>query len=451
VTDTVVRDLAGAAPDELIFELLENCAQGKTGEVLRKTHATLEAGADPDDMLEVLIERLRGTLLAKVCGGDSELLEGQIHLKDSMAKLGTLLSEDQMLMLIQLFNTARRQTRDAAQARLPLEMALIRASRAGDLVELGKLVKAMESASVLSGPPGSRPGHAPIREGPRPNSQGRQADSVDARPAAQQTVGRPQKAEGSESSEGGGQAADGGQDDLRSRLISATRSQKGGAFLASALTHARSIRADEGAGELELVFTTDQMFYTDALEKPHNRAALQSALSALFSREFSVAIKRSTEADLPQAKTATPPLRKSAPSAIAPLRAPAAPAAPPAKAHVPASGEMPDEMAIEEEAETEFVIPDELPMKAPVPAETPENIAPVTTSDDDAPPVPVRPKYTPPAVKQNLPAMNDTDRKTIEQNPLIQMILKESDGVVMNVERGIRPAQRNAKDKENKK
>jgi hypothetical protein len=52
---------------------------------------------------------------------------------------------------------------------------------------------------------------------------------------------------------------------------------------------------------------------------------------------------------------------------------------------VPASGEMPDEMGIEEEAETEFVIPDELPMKAPVPAETPENIAPVTTSDDDAP------------------------------------------------------------------
>src|SRR5579862_2487827 len=40
VTDTVVRELAGAAPDELIFELLENCAKGQSAEVLRKTHAT---------------------------------------------------------------------------------------------------------------------------------------------------------------------------------------------------------------------------------------------------------------------------------------------------------------------------------------------------------------------------------------------------------------------------
>src|SRR4029079_12666474 len=122
-------------------------------------------------------ERLRSTLLSKVCGADTPLLEGQLHLKPLISELGGLLSEDQMLMLIQLFTAARRQTRDAAQARLPLEMALIRASRCGDLVELGKLVKAMELAAVAGGLP--RPGGAGgpgAREGPRPNSVGRSAD-----------------------------------------------------------------------------------------------------------------------------------------------------------------------------------------------------------------------------------------------------------------------------------
>src|SRR5204863_7747014 len=50
ISDETVRNLAGAAPDELISDLLKNCAKGNGAAVLLKTHEALEAGADPEDM-----------------------------------------------------------------------------------------------------------------------------------------------------------------------------------------------------------------------------------------------------------------------------------------------------------------------------------------------------------------------------------------------------------------
>ena len=178
ITDAVIRELSGAAPDELIFDMLKACAAGRTAEVLAKAHEALEAGADPDDMLAVLSERLRSTVLAKVCGPDSPLLEGQTHLKDSYVELGGLLSDDQCLMLIQLFTNARRQMRDAAQTRLPLEVALIRAARARELIDLSKLASALESnagRNAAQAAPRRSARDRQIRESPRPNLQGRPA------------------------------------------------------------------------------------------------------------------------------------------------------------------------------------------------------------------------------------------------------------------------------------
>lgn len=184
VTDTIVRELSGAAPDELLFEMLHACAAGNAAEALAKSHAALEAGADPDDLLAALSERLRGTMMSRICGGDSPLLEGQTHLKDSFAKLSQALNEEQCLMLIQLFTQARRQMRDAAQTRLPLEAALIRAARAKDLVDLSKLTSMLEARAAAAPPGANRP---PGAEGARPNSQGRPA-TEQSRPAAQPPV-----------------------------------------------------------------------------------------------------------------------------------------------------------------------------------------------------------------------------------------------------------------------
>ena len=147
VSDKIIRDLSGAAPDELIVEILKACATGNAALALNTLHKALEDGADPDDMLSLFCERLRGAVLARICGGDSVLLEGQAHLQTAYVELNKVLNEEQCLMLVQLFTQARRQLRDATQTRLPLELALIKASRAKDLIELSTLASALEARS----------------------------------------------------------------------------------------------------------------------------------------------------------------------------------------------------------------------------------------------------------------------------------------------------------------
>ena len=197
VSDAVIRELSGAAPDETVFEILNFCASGNAAGALGKAHETLEAGTDPDDLLSVMCERLRCAVLSRVCGADSPLLEGQTHLKESYAALAANLNEDQSLLLIQLFTHARSQIRDASQTRLPLEVALIRAARAKDLVDLGKLASVLEANAGKSPAPAAhagaqqnRPPGPPGTEGQRPNWAGRPA-TVDTRPAASPRIPNP--------------------------------------------------------------------------------------------------------------------------------------------------------------------------------------------------------------------------------------------------------------------
>lgn len=308
VTDAVVRDIAGAAPDELIFEVLTACADGRAADALSRSGAALEAGADPDDLLGAFCERLRGTLLVKTCGADSALLEGQSHLKDAYVRLSGLLSEDQLLMLLQLFSAARRQVRDAAQARLPLEMALVRAARARELVDLGKLVSALERGGSAGPPSGAR-------EGPRPNSSGRPADS-DLRPAAQPQASTVSSARLAPESPRPEAAVVARTEPLLSEarperwaeVLAAVQPMPGGPMMATALSHAARVKLDLAAGVLELGFTLAQGFYRESLSRPERSAALKDALRTVYGAELDLRIDRSDRA--PQhLPAAAPPVR----------------------------------------------------------------------------------------------------------------------------------------------
>jgi DNA polymerase-3 subunit gamma/tau len=415
VTDEVVRALSGAVPDELIFEVLGACLQGQTETVLVKANGAFEAGAEPEDILNAFIERLRGALLAKVCGVDSKLLEGQEYLKEAYAKLSPLASEDQLMLLIQLFTAARRQMRDAAQARLPLEMALIRASRARELVDLGKLIGALE-ASGQSRPP-------PKPEPPRPNSPGRWGGNTTSLPAAapEAPLGRSWTPELS------------AQDSTlpaRARLIAAVRAQKGGALLGSALSFAALFNLDEAAGSLALGFAADNLFYKEALEKPDSQAALLAALKNVFGRDFKISVER-VSGPGPAVPFAAPikAAAKTFPAARRETDGAGAGAGAGDDSGAPLDGEE------DGGTEIEFDEVEALPLRGAVPA--PEAVK--EESEADA------------VIDLKLPAANEAvggggaqrapalkvDLQELAKDPLVQMVLQASGGMIVHAARGV--------------
>ncbi len=410
ITDAIIRDLSGAAPDELIFEMLKACAAGKTSEVLAKSHQALEAGADPDDMLSVLSERLRSTVLSKVCGAESPLLEGQTHLKDAYVELGKVLSEDQCLMLIQLFTNARRQMRDSAQTRLPLEVALIRASRARDLIDLSKLASVLESGagkSVQGGAPpnpSARPPNAFNTEGARPNWEGRPATDKLQPAAAQMVHSAP--------------VASANPLDTLPRAIEAIKAQKGGPVLASALAHS-AVTFDAGRGEVAI--GTDSKFYRDALTNPQNQSALKNVLAQVYGREW---IVRVTDAPPPSNSA-----RATMPAATAPLVSPGTNMA----ARPVALVKSPQE---EWQPEDDYVDAGSLSLEASIPsAEAEAAPMPSEDSESDEPPSPSTQKFDPPLVDRTRapdPKIA-VDAKLVENLPLVQAILKGTGGLLLSV------------------
>ncbi|MGD0092444.1 MAG: DNA polymerase III subunit gamma/tau [Planctomycetota bacterium] len=464
VTDLIVRELSGAAPDELISEILLSCADANTAAALAQAHQALEAGADPEDLLSALLERLRGALLAQVCGENSPLLEGQTHLKAGYLELGRKLNSDQNMMLMQLFAAARRQMRDAALTRLPLEMALVRASRVGDLVELGKLVSALEaSGSALA--PRAPPAPPPGREGYRPNLPSRPVGTVDARQAATEGAGvGSQRPAPSSPSPGGraqeerpaysaqpvassvGQAsgsphnpppASNLQPELWQQIISNVTGLKGGGLLLSALTHAQSVRFDAAAKILALGFTAGQLFYRDALEKAHHQALLLPVLQQVLGGDVRLAVERAAEAaePAPVRQTQTPPAPPRAGGAPAP-----APLTPPSSARGErhrrpgpvnaGEGPLDVEESQSEETEIEFDGEGELPLRGQ--AVEPGVSAAAEAGTEEAGP-------RPPEVNAAKPAppapLSPAELKAFESQPLVQMVLRATDGVLVGVTR----------------
>ncbi|MFH0937716.1 MAG: hypothetical protein V1899_00290, partial [Planctomycetota bacterium] len=431
VTDASVRELSGAAPDEMILEILKTCAQGNIADVLVKAHQALEAGADAEDMLDALVERLRGALLVKVCGANSPLLEGQTHLQTAYTELSGQLSEDQILMLMQLFTMARRQMRDATQTRLPLEMALIRAARAGDLVDLGKLVSALEA--------GAPPRPPPKAEIPRPNSPGR-SGAIDRRPAAEPikpVAAAPVRTAGVSSADVG----------IRAQLVAAAKAQKGGALIASALTYASVVKLDATERSLTLGFAPAQLFYADTLEKSDTQAALQSILTATFGQIFKINLQRLSAAEASRGGSRTAPTTTVPQASRLPL------------VHEPPhlsdqAGETPAvrensrcsiSAGVEnsvEDTEVEFDGVDELPLRVPAPSIPSRDVTTLSTDSDDVgietptqrpllPPVAPKANHTHDSIKNAPPV----DLKEIQKHPLLQMVLKETGGVVIDVKR----------------
>ncbi|MCY3021515.1 MAG: hypothetical protein NTW87_21080, partial [Planctomycetota bacterium] len=212
--------------------------------------------------------------------------------------------------------------------------------------------------------------------------------------------------------------ASGLQPDVWARAVAAVASQKGGALLASALSHAQSVRFDAAANVLSLGFSSSQLFYRDALEKPQNQAVLVSALNEVLGHGVSVAVER-VEAAAPRANLQPPPaLRTAAPP----------PPRPPPAAPVDSIEEAPPE-----ETEIEFDGAGELPLRAP-PLAAPAGSAPAAgaeTAEDGPPRAPAAPlpKSGPAIVR------DPAQIKALEEHPLVKMVVQAVDGVVVRVNR----------------
>ena len=161
-TAALVRELTGAVEEEALLAILDGAVRGEPAAVMQALCEVLDAGFDPAELADALIERLREVLLVATCGSESRRVALSADQLQFARRLADELGLEKILYAIRLLSDARRESRSASHPRIPLELALLRLARTGDLADLGKL--AGQVAALVEGkavPAGGGHGRAP--------------------------------------------------------------------------------------------------------------------------------------------------------------------------------------------------------------------------------------------------------------------------------------------------
>jgi len=134
----LVQHLLGAAPAELVTDLIASMLAGDAGSGLRLVNQALDQGADPRQFVGEVLDQLRGLLLISVGSDDALAYLGPGTVESLRALTGaTGFSAQFLVQAIRSFNDSAQGLRTAIRTQLPLELAVVEtiiACRRGDTV-----------------------------------------------------------------------------------------------------------------------------------------------------------------------------------------------------------------------------------------------------------------------------------------------------------------------------
>ena len=154
LTAELVRGLVGAVPSEVLEEMLSAVARNSSEEVLRLTDRLLTEGHNPAHFARQLVRFLRNTLVAKVSGADSHLLQISDDERARVGRIAEQFSEEDLARLLQIMLRTHGDLAYKQEQRFHLELGLLKMVHAQRLIPLEQLL----SDAVPSSPvPPARP------------------------------------------------------------------------------------------------------------------------------------------------------------------------------------------------------------------------------------------------------------------------------------------------------
>lgn len=180
LTADAIRELMGSVPNTVFEHLLEAISAGQTAAVIEQVNTLLNAGNSPAAIARQFVRYLRNTLMARIGGENSDLLQISADERGRAARSAMLFSEEDLTRFLQVMLRTFDDLNYRQEQRFHLELGLVK------LVHLQRLLPVEEILSQL--PSGSGPGASGSSGGV--GSPGRSIAAAPARPAAA-TPARP--------------------------------------------------------------------------------------------------------------------------------------------------------------------------------------------------------------------------------------------------------------------
>jgi DNA polymerase III subunit gamma/tau len=140
ITDREVRELLGVVPEDSLNELVEAIAEGSADRALALVHTFQKEGRNLQHFCREAIRHIRNLLIARVSGADSELIAATADQRPALAKAAALFSEEDLTRFFQILLQTDDDLRKKLDARVHLEMGLLRLINAKRLAPLEELL-----------------------------------------------------------------------------------------------------------------------------------------------------------------------------------------------------------------------------------------------------------------------------------------------------------------------
>src|SRR4029077_1415592 len=139
-----VRELLGVVPGEILDELTGAVEERSAERVLSLVHRLLAEGQNLQHFCREAIGHFRNLFVARVCGADSELTAAPADERPRLKKASEFFSEEDLTRFFQILLHTDEDLRRKPDARLHLEMGLLRMVNAARLAPLEELLADLE-------------------------------------------------------------------------------------------------------------------------------------------------------------------------------------------------------------------------------------------------------------------------------------------------------------------
>ena len=149
-----VRQLIGTVPSGVMEEVMQAVAQGSSETILLLIDRLISDGQSPTHFARQMVRFLRNTIVAKVAGGESPLLQISGDERKRVARVAEAFSEEDLTRHLQIMLRTHGELGYRQEQRFHLELGLLKLAHAQRLLPLEQL---LSEAGVVSAPQAGKP------------------------------------------------------------------------------------------------------------------------------------------------------------------------------------------------------------------------------------------------------------------------------------------------------
>ena len=151
VSAAQVRELMGSVPNTVFEKLLEAVAQGQSAELMDQLNGLLNAGHSPLALARQMARYLRNSLMVKLGGEQTELLQISPDERSRAARTALLFTEEELTRNLQIVLRTFDDLNYRQEQRFHLELGLLKLIHAQRLLPIEELLSGAASGTGVRG------------------------------------------------------------------------------------------------------------------------------------------------------------------------------------------------------------------------------------------------------------------------------------------------------------